>query len=433
MKLLISGSYSFYYSSLLLFYTSAQFDLEIKLKKKANKELNKATDDAIDETFESIKKGGNDGDSKNTQTSNETKKTEEIVTETNSSTNLQSEEKQDDLKVYSKFTFVAGSKTIFFDDFSEYEVGDFPESWGTNGSGEVVSTNLYEGNWFSLIRRSGYLPNFKNLLPDQYTIEFDLVTDGYKKGGSNSWLSLAFIPKAKFTKGTAGSYAELKMLLREPGKESLEVSNFGSEATNRVSARVDHKYSDRLNGKIHFSLAVKKQRLQIWMDEEKIVDSPSLLQGKLNDYFIIEVMDVNPDKGQRVMISNFRIAEIEETFESLMKSTGKYSTSGIYFDVNKATVKAQSMGLLKQIGDALKDQSNIKIKIIGHTDSQGEDKLNQTLSEKRAESVKKILNQQFGISNDRMITEGKGESEPVDENNTTNGRANNRRVEFIKL
>ncbi len=81
----------------------------------------------------------------------------------------------------------------------------------------------------------------------------------------------------------------------------------------------------------------------------------------------------------------------------------------------------------------LKENEDIKLQIVGHTDSQGKDDHNLHLSENRAETVKQLLVEEFGIDETRFEFMGKGESEPVDNNTTEKGRANNRRVEFIKI
>lgn len=78
------------------------------------------------------------------------------------------------------------------------------------------------------------------------------------------------------------------------------------------------------------------------------------------------------------------------------------------------------------------ENEDIKVKIVGHTDSDGDDASNLALSKKRAESVKKALSSQFGINEKRMTTDGMGESQPVSPNTSPEGKANNRRVEFIK-
>jgi len=78
----------------------------------------------------------------------------------------------------------------------------------------------------------------------------------------------------------------------------------------------------------------------------------------------------------------------------------------------------------------LKDNPNIKVEIGGHTDSGGSEKANLKISEKRALSAKKYLQDKFNISGDRMITKGYGSSKPIADNNTSEGRAKNRRVEF---
>jgi len=75
----------------------------------------------------------------------------------------------------------------------------------------------------------------------------------------------------------------------------------------------------------------------------------------------------------------------------------------------------------------------VRVKIVGHTDSDGDDKLNLDLSKRRAESVKSALSGQFGIDASRLETEGAGESKPVAANDTPENKAKNRRVELIKL
>ena len=88
---------------------------------------------------------------------------------------------------------------------------------------------------------------------------------------------------------------------------------------------------------------------------------------------------------------------------------------------------------MKQVEDVLKANPGVKIKITGHTDSDGADAANLELSRKRAEAVKTALETDHGIDGASLQTDGKGESKPVADNKTKEGKAQNRRVEFIKL
>ena len=105
----------------------------------------------------------------------------------------------------------------------------------------------------------------------------------------------------------------------------------------------------------------------------------------------------------------------------------------ILFDVNAATIKPESNGVLKEIAGALKANPGFKVKIIGHTDSDGSDASNLELSKKRSDAVKNALVNDFGIDASVLQTDGKGETQPVADNKTKEGKAQNRRVEFVKL
>jgi len=133
------------------------------------------------------------------------------------------------------------------------------------------------------------------------------------------------------------------------------------------------------------------------------------------------------------MITNLKITTAAPDTRSKLITEGKLITYGITFDVNKADIKPESYGALNDIASVLKDNPVVKVKISGHTDSDGDDALNLDLSKRRAESVKNELSSKFGIDASRMQTEGAGESKPVTPNDTPANKAMNRRVEFIKI
>lgn len=331
--------------------------------------------------------------------------------------------------VYTKFNFEPGNKIIFYDDFVKDGLGDFPANWETNGNGEIVNNSMAEGKWLSLSGKTGYLP-LTGELPENYTIEFDLLTNGFIKNNRfPSKLYVAFLKKPAYKMSGSGGYAHLYInLLSSAG---LHITRPGATDLPAISSTLNKKF--KLDQLVHVSIAVNGKRLRIWMDEDKIADVPTILAGNLGRYIIFETYSILPDQNHTVLISNFKVAESKEDMRSQLLKNGRFSTTGIYFNSDKAIIKPESYAVIKSVADFLSENPEIKIKIIGHTDAQGDDDYNLQLSDKRASAVKSSLITTFGIDETRLTVEGKGEIEPIEDNTTEKGRANNRRVEFVKM
>ncbi len=103
------------------------------------------------------------------------------------------------------------------------------------------------------------------------------------------------------------------------------------------------------------------------------------------------------------------------------------------FDHASAVIRPESYGVLKEISSVLSENASVKIKVTGHTSNDGDDAANMQLSKQRAAAVKEFLAKEFSIDATRIETDGSGETKPVADNTTKEGKAQNRRVEFTKL
>jgi outer membrane protein OmpA-like peptidoglycan-associated protein len=181
------------------------------------------------------------------------------------------------------------------------------------------------------------------------------------------------------------------------------------------------------NQKYHIAVWVQKSRVRLYQDENKLFDLPKAFPVKS-----VKMDRIRFEDGA-ALISNIRIAVGAPDMRHKLLTEGKFVTHGILFDVNSDKIKPESYGTIKEIATVLKENPAVKVKIIGHTDSDGSDEANLDLSKRRAASVKASLISEFGMDATRIETDGKGESQPVSDNNSPEGKANNRRVEFIKL
>jgi len=182
---------------------------------------------------------------------------------------------------------------------------------------------------------------------------------------------------------------------------------------------------------VHVAFWRQKERLRIYLNEEKTWDIPKAIlpEAKLNAL----VFAIQNIAGWHYLVSNLRLAVGAPDTRKKILEQNKWVTHGILFDVNSATIKPESYGTLKEMANVLKEYADLKVKIVGHTDADGADAANLDLSKRRAASVKVALAKEFGIDESRMETDGKGEGEPIDKNDSAAGKANNRRVEFIKI
>ncbi|MBC7935035.1 MAG: OmpA family protein [Rhizobacter sp.] len=347
------------------------------------------------------------------------------------------------IKANSKFDFVAGEKILAFEDFGQDAVGDFPDKWNTTSSGEIKTFNGQKGKWLALMKPGIFYPEYIKTLPDNFTLEYDVAASN-NYNVSSAWFEISVIKVA--------NEDEMKTVVSNSG-DRFRFSNSSNGISIRIHPNYDQgsyyyrtfengseqqTYTNKqnsftdTNNIVHISIWKQKTRIRMYINQEKIIDLPKVMTSTYNK-IIFSPSYSYANNDDMLYLTNVRLAVGDADTRNKLITEGKFVSHGILFESGSDKINPQSYGALKEIAAVLNDNAALKVKIVGHTDSDGDDANNLRLSEKRAAAVKNTLTDDFKIDAARMETSGKGETVPMEPNTTTAGKANNRRVEFIKL
>jgi OmpA-OmpF porin, OOP family len=415
---------------LLMAVSCAQIDVAGKVKSQVSQRVNNNVDQGISRGLDAAE-GGITELFHPKEVSDTAKK---IVSEPTGkvATKIDEEPKgKSNLESYSKFDFMPGEKVIFFEDFSQDSIGDFPVLWNTNGSGEVVTTNLLPGRWLRLEGEGAIWTDQLLTLPENYTIEFDIIPCENEEGAMSGYdfRLMQSIHEKSYDHGSVPGKAGFLFSCEYSGRPTYRtwINGPEGEGLGLDGTLDDEKFYQKSHEKYRISIWVQKSRIRLYQNEVKLIDLPRAFTPKG-----ISLDRLRFEEGH-ALISNIRIAAGMPDLRNKLLTEGKLITYGIYFDVNKDMVKPESYATLKEIAKILNEIPEVKVQIEGHTDSDGDDKANLDLSKRRAESVKAALVNQFGVKADRLEIKGMGESKPIAPNTNPSNKALNRRVEFIKL
>lgn len=334
------------------------------------------------------------------------------------------------VKSSSKFDFVPGNKVLYFDNFDRLNIGDFPAEFNTNASGEVVNVGEKPGKWLSMTKNGAFIPESIKELPDNFTLEFEAGLIG---DASNNYSGLALnftTDKEQLFKDVLFGWSS-SILYLHPGADLVSIQILPGSGENEINNEIPMPQWSQ-NGERFAKISIWRQkgRLRVYVNEDKLVDAPRFFAENKPYHFAFSRRFFGECE---LLMTNIRYAVAGEDTRSKLITEGKLVTNGILFDVNSDNIKPESGLVLKEIAATLQENPAVNVKITGHTDSDGDANANLILSQKRAVAVKNALINFYGISASRMQTDGKGESEPVQSNNTADGKAQNRRVEFLRL
>jgi len=415
-------------TKLTLLFTAAFFLMNIcaeaqkiepkkKVEEKTTKRVDKKIDKGIDKGLDKLEEGLGGLFGKKKKKNKKKNEQENQAAQTNeqmAKTNDQEEEVTPALN-WAKYDFVPGDKVIFEDNLKEEENGEFPSRWDLYKGNAEIAEFGGDNVIIFLASNASIIPYLKNsnadYLPDIFTIEFD------------AWFSSEDQNRYHVTlhdlKNQNGN--SLERLICLPGG----IKGFGSEQTYSGLRLWDKPKKSFWR---HVSIGFNKRALKAYYDDERLINITHLEFNPSGLTISLE----GSSTPQNYMIKNIRIAEGGQKLYDKFMQDGKIIANGIRFDVNKATLKPESMGIINEIAELMKENPEIRFSVEGHTDSDGDDALNQTLSEQRATTVVSTLTK-LGIDAGRMTSRGWGESQPLDTNSTPEGKANNRRVEFVKI
>jgi OmpA-OmpF porin, OOP family len=316
---------------------------------------------------------------------------------------------QSDINDYKKFDFVPGEIVLLDDNLVSDKTGSTPLMWNVEGGKATIGEEKNE-KYISINEYYTKLsPKIKNALPDTFTIEYDTWLDAGYDGNPGVEILLL--------------NGEQQVVIT-PNKHALSVyyPNDGHETKDNPEVYFgEDKFYNRW---VHISIACIHKHLTVYLDQYKQID---IADCRLRPEKLL--LTGNTSQEMKILFKNFRLAKSIPGSVSLQK--GKFITHAIKFDVNKAVVKPESMHVINELVAYLKANTGAAFEIGGYTDSDGDDAFNVKLSQERADAVKTLL-VSLGVSENSLTAKGYGETMPIDNNTTAEGKANNRRVEFVK-
>ena len=187
------------------------------------------------------------------------------------------------LKTYSKYDFIPGEKILAYDDFAEDAVGDFPGKWTTNASGEIMTVDSFPGKWLNISKQGFFIPQFIKSLPDNFTIEYDLLflPPSKPEGPNTAVVGFQVINtaggKPNFDYGPDRGYFEL-----DPYMNNVNIASYtktGEKILGNEFKAAGVNRTQLFN--YHIAIWRQKGRLRVYLNETKLVDAPSLLSADI--------------------------------------------------------------------------------------------------------------------------------------------------------
>lgn len=331
---------------------------------------------------------------------------------------------------WAKSDFVAGDEIFFEDNLVGEQLGEFPSNWDIiEGNAEVV--RIDGENAIMLLDDARLIPFMENqqrFLPDVFTLEFDFFLhpwdDEYYETGEYPYSDyMLYMFNDKNGEWDIPDMEVLEFTLDPRAKSILCYYHSGSYDRRDASVdEVDLNYG----GWSHFALSFNKRALKVYINGTRIINLPNMAAPQR---FIIRQGWAVPNT---TYIRNIRLAKGAVPLYDRMMQDGKFISYGITFDTGKSVIKPELAGELNRIVQLLKENPSLRFSVEGHTDATGSASSNQKLSEERARAVVARL-AEMGIDTDRLTAKGYGQNNPVADNSSAEGRAKNRRVEFVKL
>jgi OOP family OmpA-OmpF porin len=308
-----------------------------------------------------------------------------------------------DSAVWVNYDFVPGSRVIWAEDFTRDRVGDFPRRVKLlRGNFEVAE---WQGqHWLRTAGDGRIAIELPAVLPARFTMEFDYNGGGRAPGRIYFTDDERGRPHVFFYYGRGG------------------LSGAGADVQTRMP-------SLSRNRVMPVRIMVDRAQVKVYQAATRVANAPDADLGRSHQI----VLSVAASQTHPVMLGNFRIAAGGPALYDALSGEGRVATRGIVFDTGSHSILPESTPTLKEIGEMLRQHPDLRLRIEGHTDNVGDAASNQALSERRAEAVRQYLSEHFQIDHGRLESTGRGETEPVDSNDTPEGRQNNRRVELIRL